>query len=67
MPPSPFCQFNVHLFMIRCQLRNKKIFLDVFSFDKSKQRRMLCQPDDLLHYPYNVSLRYLMQAVAAMF
>ena len=53
--------------MIRCQLRNKKIFLDVFSFDKSKQRRMLCQPDDLLHYPYNVSLRYLMQAVAAMF
>jgi hypothetical protein len=28
---------------------------------------MLCQPDDLLHYPYYVSLRYLMQAVAAMF
>jgi len=28
---------------------------------------MLCQPNDLLHYPYYVSLRNLMQAIAAMF
>ena len=67
MSPSPLSQLNVHLFIIRSQLCNEEISLDIFSFYKSKQRCMLCQPEDLLHYSDYVRLCNLMQAGAAMF
>jgi hypothetical protein len=62
----PLSKFEIHLYVVWCQLCNEEISLDILWLYQSKQRGMLCQSDDLLHYSNYVGLRNLMQTGAAL-